>query len=296
MNKLTKLEDVVIEVFKLKNREEIAKLTQNQLDKKTEQIIQKLTPQDLIDHTRVVYNKTTGRFKTDPHIQEGIVDELIEFMNLLNEGDLVLDLGCGSGRDTLFMTTTSLDIRKSLMQRIRNGKRTIEKYLPPEKTLRVIALDNSEEIQKIARNRIIQNKSTIKNFPVFVLGDMHNPVLKKKFHGIWSCAALFVHTPKELIKPAIKLWSDYLFIGGKFYLSYINGRMTERYNKLLRSSSGNIKYFSQPDYVEIRKVAKKYGLKELMFRITDFEIHGKLIQKNFFANHIFEKKPETRLE
>lgn len=290
MIKQTKLENVIIETFDLKNQKEIAELTQDQLNKKTEQIIKKLTPQDLIDHTREIYNRTIDRFKTDPHSQEGIVDELILFMNSLKENDLVLDLGCGVGRDTLFMTTTSLDIRKSLMQRMRNGKKTIEKYSPPEKTLKVVGLDSSEEMLRTTWSVIVQNKSTIKNFPVFVLGDMHNPVLKEKFHGIWSCTALLVHTPKELIEPTIKLWSDCLFIGGKFYLSYIDGRATGRYNKLLRSSSGNIKYFSQPDYVKIKKIAKKCGLKELLFRITDFEVKGRLIRKNFFVNHIFEKE------
>lgn len=318
MDKLTKLENVIIETFNLKNQKKIAALTQDQLDKKTEQIIKKLTPQDLIDHTREIYNRTINRYKTDPHSQEGIVDELILFMNLLKEGDLVLDLGCGSGRDTLFMTTTNPNIRKSLMQRIRNGKRTIEKYSPPEKTLKVVALDSSEEMLRTVWGVIAQKKSTIKNLPILIQGDMHDlrgawtfcappgeysnslktifndwqP--KRAFHGIWACTSLFVHTPKELIESTVKLWSNCLFIGGKFCLSYINGKTTGRYNKLLRSSSGNIKYFSQPNPDKIRKIAKECGLKELLFRITDFEIKGRLIRKNFFVSHIFEKEKDQK--
>lgn len=293
MTNQTKLEDVVIKVFKLKNQQEIAKLTQDQLDQKTEQIIKKLTPQDLINHTRVVYDRTANRFKADPHIQEGIVDELIEFMDLLNEGDLVLDLGCGSGRDTLFMTTSDLKVRKSLMHRIRNGKRTIEKYPPPQKTLIVMALDSSKEMLRVTWNKICQNQS-IKHYPGIVRKDMHNPGDALMCHGVWSCTSLLVHTPKKLVESTIKSYANLLWPEGKFALSYIKEQTAGKYDNLLRSSTGNIKYFSQPNPNEIRKIAEKYDLKEIYFKITDFEIKGKLVKKDFFANHIFKKYSKTR--
>ncbi|MFW6173027.1 MAG: hypothetical protein ACOC5T_04720, partial [Elusimicrobiota bacterium] len=111
----------------------------------------------------------------------------------------------------------------------------------------------------------------------------------KIFDGIWSCASLLVHTPKPLVDSSLQRTADLLRRKGKFSLSYIQEQRSGKYDNLRLSSTGNIKYFSQPNPTLIRMIAEKYNLKEIYFRATDFEIEGRLIQKNFFANHIFEK-------
>ncbi len=277
----------------IKTKNDLKKITQTQLDKYTEEIINFLFPSDLIEHTRTVYNRTIGHFNSDPHITEGVVDELIVFMKRLNENELVCDLGCGNGRDTLFMTTGSSKLRNKLMQRASQGKRTTDKFSVPRKRLKVIALDLSEEMLKAASKIIARYANTIDlaHFPVIVRGDMHSLSSSRSgiFDGVWSCTSLFVHTPKQSATSSLKTLTKLLKYKGKFCLSYIQEQKPGKYNKLLLSSTGNIKYFSQPNPDFIRTITEKLGLKEIYFRATDFEVKGKLIQKEFFANHIFEK-------
>ena len=182
------------------------------------------------------------------------------------------------------------------MQRITDGKKTIDKYPVPKKTFKVLGLDNSREMLKFAENEVIHKWKTFKAPPIFFQNDMHRlnqknaKTLNQIFNGIWSCTSLLTHTPKELVKPTIKLWTDCLLPGGKFYLSYINGKATGYYDYLQLSSTGYIKYFSQPDPDKIKKVAEKCGLKEIFFGSNDYSIKGKLKVKDFFVSHIFEKK------
>ncbi len=291
MKNLTNLEKAVIKVLNIKTESDFKKITQYQLDRHAEEIISLLSTQDLIHHTMHVYDKTIGHFDNDPHITEGVVDELILFMDELNEGDFVYDIGCGNGRDTLFMATKSIKLRKKMMQRISQGKKTIEKFPVPKKTLWVLAMDISEEMLKVAWQTINKYRKTMNYIPVSAWLDMH--ALKpyaELFHGIWSCTSFLVHTPKELVEPSLKILSGLLKPNGKFGLSYIQEQSAGKYNRLILSSTGNIKYFSQPNPNFIRKIAQEYGLNEIFFRITDYEVKGKLVQKDFFANHIFEKK------
>ncbi len=290
MNKLTKLEKTVMQVLNIKTESDFKKITQYQLDRHAEEIISLLSAQDLIDHTRYVYDKTTKHFDNDPHITEGVIDELIEFMKKLNDNDFVYDLGCGNGRDTLFMATKSIELRKKMMQRISQGKKTIDKFSVPKKTLWILAMDISREMLKTACKTIDNYSKTFNFRPAFLRGDMHALKLYTGlFHGIWSCTSFLVHTPEELIEPSLKIFARLLKPKGKFGLCYIQEQPAGKYNRLILSSTGYIKYFSQPNPKIIQKIAKKCSLNEIFFRITDYEIKGKLIQKDFFANHIFEK-------
>ncbi len=290
---LTNLEKVVMSALSIRKKEEFRQINQKQLDKHTEEIINSLSASDLIHHAIEVYDRTINHFNSDPHITEGVVDELLVFMQKLNRDACICDLGCGNGRDTLFMATKSQKLRKQLMQRIYQGERVIDKFAVPRKKLRVIALDRSKEMLKATAKIIAKYAKTIdpKYFPAIIQRDMHNlsSSCSEIFDGIWSCASLLVHTPKQMIYSSLKAVIDLLKPNGKFSLSYIQEQIPGKYNKLLISSTGNVKYFSQPDPRLIRKIAKECGLKERYFRITDFEIKGKLIQKDFFANHIFEK-------
>jgi len=290
MNELTKLEKAVIRVLNIKSEDDFKKITQDQLDKHANKIMNLLSAKDLIQHTRYVYNKTVSHFNNDPHITEGVIDTLILFVDQLNEGDFVCDIGCGNGRDLLFMATKDIELRKKMMQRISYRERLSDRFLIPTQALEVVGLDVSEKMIEIARKNTNNYIKTFRYYPMFIRGDMHAwRCCDELFNGIWSCTSLLVHTPKSLIEPSIKKMAKSLTIKGKLGLCYIQEQISGQYNKLFLSSTGNIKYFSQPRPGLIKKIAEKYGLKEIFFGITDYEIENKLIQKNFFANHIFEK-------
>jgi SAM-dependent methyltransferase len=292
---------------------EARKENQRILDEHCHIIIDQLTAQDLIEHCLKVYDETVTEYENNPHNKD-IVDELIEFIGLLPDRGDVLDVGCGHGRDALFMSIQDPGFRKSLMQRPDNqGVTTFEKYPAiPEKTLRVIGVDNSKQMLSLAiakKRNLISNGQLIvspdrsfkglkgsipKEFPAFVLMDMHQLDFPKEtnFDGIWACTSLFTHTPKELMKPAILSLAKYLIPGGVLYLSYMNGKAggdksAGAYDKLLMSSTGKIKYFSQPDPDEVREIAKKYHLRLEHESFDDFIINDKVIKKKLYVNQIF---------
>ena len=294
---MTKLEEAVFNTlgdtshFQPKDR-------QTRLDEVTQTVICQLSPQDILDHMKVVYDETVDEYVANPHNQM-VVDELIEFMSLLPEGARVLDVGCGPGRDILFMSTRNRSFRLTLMGRPKNGKKTSEKYNVPTTALRATGLDQSNAM--IAKSLLeelkleVRGKETTFSYkPKFLVGDMHHlPKLDdfagKPFAGIWSCTALFTHTPRELINPAMQSIIRLLDKSGVFFTSYLN-RLGGPYDKLLLSSTGKIKYFSHQNPEEIAEVAKACGLTLQSQSFSDFEIQGKVVKKDFFVSQLFRKE------
>ncbi|MEA1974439.1 MAG: class I SAM-dependent methyltransferase [Bacillota bacterium] len=95
----------------------------------------------------------------------------------------ILDLGCGSGRDSLYFHN---------------------------KNYKVTSVDGSNEMIKycetILKNKIIH--STFKDFNA-----------SYKFDGIWACASL-LHVKKENIKNIIFKYISFLNIEGIFFISF----------------------------------------------------------------------------
>lgn len=119
-----------------------------------------------------------------------------KFLKLLDKGSLVLDFGCGSGRDTKYF---------------------LEHGMPVEAT------DGSEELCRIA--------SDYAGIPV---KQMMFQELKEaeKYDGIWACSSI-LHLPKQELKAVLMKMADALKEQGIIYTSfkygYYEGERNGRY-------------------------------------------------------------------
>ena len=107
-------------------------------------------------------------------------------LKYLKKGDYILDLGCGSGRDS-----------KAFL----------------EKGFKVVSVDGSEKLCNIASSYIGQEVifTTFQNFKSDI-----------KFNGIWACASL-LHLPYKDLKEVIKNLRNNLKEEGYFYLTFKYG-------------------------------------------------------------------------
>lgn len=108
------------------------------------------------------------------------------FLKLLDKGSLVLDFGCGSGRDTKYFL---------------------------EHSMHVEATDGSEELCRIA--------SDYAGIPV---KQMLFQELKEteKYDGIWACSSI-LHLPKQELKAVLVKMADALKEQGIIYTSFKYG-------------------------------------------------------------------------
>ena len=107
-------------------------------------------------------------------------------LKYLKKGSHILDLGCGSGRDS-----------KAFL----------------EQGYKVTSVDGSKKLCKIASKYIGQTViySTFQEFKSDI-----------KFDGIWACASL-LHVEYNELKEVMKSLSDNLKVNGYFYLSFKYG-------------------------------------------------------------------------
>lgn len=78
--------------------------------------------------------------------------------------------------------------------------------------------------------------------------------------------------------------------GGLFFASYTSGLADGgRYDKLLLSSTGRIKYFSQPDPSQIAAAAGLNGLLLVSESLSDLEAKGRVIKKDLFVSQLYRK-------
>ena len=109
-----------------------------------------------------------------------------DFLNTIPKGGTILDLGCGSGRDS-----------KSFI----------------DKGYKITAVDGSKELAQSA-SKLIGQEVLVSKFEDLSLID--------KFHGVWACASL-LHVNKKDILDVIKNVSSNLNDNGIFYMSFKYG-------------------------------------------------------------------------
>ncbi|WP_333650285.1 methyltransferase domain-containing protein [Lacrimispora sp.] len=133
---------------------------------------------DSIDY----YNKYAAK-EFEETVNQDMSAIMKEFLDLLEEGDTILDLGCGSGRDSLSFYDQGYD---------------------------VTPLDASEEMCKLAEIHtgldVLQMTFEEMDFD-------------KVFDGIWACASL-LHTPKKELSDILKKIARALNDKGILYMSY----------------------------------------------------------------------------
>jgi len=110
---------------------------------------------------------------------------LDKFAARLSVGASILDLGCGSGRDSVWFINQGFD---------------------------VTAIDASVEMIRHCKS-LIGDRA--------ILADLEEFETTEKYDGIWACASL-LHIPRERLAAAITKYSAMLRPGGYFFMSFKN--------------------------------------------------------------------------
>ncbi len=137
------------------------------------------------DDTIEYYNNWANRFfESTVSVDFSKIQE--QFLKYVKPGGRILDLGCGSGRDS-------------------------HAFL--EQGYEVVAVDGSRELAKIAGAYIAQK---------VIVADFREFEPEETFDGIWACASL-LHLPKEEIAAVMRRMAAHLAESGCFYASFKYG-------------------------------------------------------------------------
>lgn len=138
------------------------------------------------------YNNNAQRFIKDT--VDARMSEIQEhFLKCLEPGAMILDLGCGSGRDSLAFIRAGYTVRM---------------------------VDGSVKMAEAASD-LTGEEVRVSTFQTFETEEM--------FDGIWACASLLHLTTKEIRDTASRLAGN-LNIGGVFYMSYKYGEFSGQRN------------------------------------------------------------------
>ena len=131
------------------------------------------------------YNKNSEEYFNST-LNVDMTNTYKEFLKLVPEGGKRLDLGCGSGRDSMNFMKLGYE---------------------------VTAVDGSKELAKKAS--ALLGKEVIAS-------TFEELELKEKFHGIWACASL-LHIKREDLKIVLNNLYNNLEDNGVFYMSFKYG-------------------------------------------------------------------------
>lgn len=159
-----------------------------------------------MDNTIAYYDKNVERFTTDTKnvIFSGIQDR---FLSYLEDDSIILDFGCGSGRDTKYFLSRGY---------------TVE------------AIDGSKNMCESA------SRYTGIHVSQMMFSELHE---KDKYDGIWACASI-LHLKKEELKTVLRKMSEAVKKSGYMYVSFKYGNSegfrNERYFTDFTEDSFNI--------------------------------------------------------
>lgn len=131
------------------------------------------------------YNKNSEEYFNST-LNVDMTNTYKEFLKLVPEGGKILDLGCGSGRDSMNFIKLGYE---------------------------VIAVDGAKKLAK--RASVLLGKEVI-------VSTFEELELKEKFHGIWACASL-LHIKREDLKTVLNNLYNNLDDNGVFYMSFKYG-------------------------------------------------------------------------
>jgi len=140
------------------------------------------------DKTIEYYNINAEKFYNNT-VGIELNDFYLKFLKYISDGGRILDLGCGSGRDTLYFIQKGYD---------------------------VISMDASEEMVKLS-SELTKRKTLFLRIEDI---DFQN-----QFDGIWACASL-LHIDKNLTESVFNILCNALRDDGVLYASYKYGKGT----------------------------------------------------------------------
>lgn len=281
---MAKLTDLLLKKYpSLKQILPDKKITQTFLNEHTQEIISDLSENEIVEFTGNVYDCTAQQYDRDSHTR-GIPESLPTFVTSIPEEGIILDLGCGHGRDSVYI--------------IENGRK-------------VVPYDASQKFIDITKEKLGQNNPQV---PTSFVGDFTRPKTKKlisltkdspekflkilrdepveTFDGIWACTSLLIHTPLSRLDSAINYWGQTLKQGGLFAVSYFNPHRTgfKKGYSLRASTTGEIKIFVSPSSKQVHTAFNNAGLTLLENTVNDYTDAPKKIQKKmFFINETYKK-------
>ena len=137
--------------------------------------------------TNDYYTNNAKLFVNDTiHLTQAMQHLYSRFVRYLN-GNKILDLGCGSGRDSLYFMSQCYD---------------------------VTSLDCNETMLSFAAANGVQN---------IVCQSIEDYDTEQNYDGIWACASL-LHIPKEKLPNILIKYADMLNDGGVMYCSFKYGK------------------------------------------------------------------------
>lgn len=128
------------------------------------------------------YNINSQKFIEDT-FKVSMESLLTEFTSLLKDGAAILDIGCGSGRDSKWLLEHGYD---------------------------VWAHDGSEEMVAHCQD-FLKHRVELATFEEYYTD--------KKFDGLWACASL-LHVPREKLPEIIMKYCSFLNDEGIFFMSF----------------------------------------------------------------------------
>lgn len=131
------------------------------------------------------YNKNSEEYFNST-LNVDMTNTYKEFLKLVPEGGKILDLGCGSGRDSMNFMKLGYE---------------------------VTSVDGAKKLAK--RASVLLGKEVI-------VSTFEELELKEKFHGIWACASL-LHIKREDLKTVLNNLYNNLDDNGVFYMSFKYG-------------------------------------------------------------------------
>lgn len=131
------------------------------------------------------YNKNSEEYFNST-LNVDMTNTYKEFLKLVPKDGKILDLGCGSGRDSMNFMKLGYE---------------------------VIAVDGAKKLAK--RASVLLGKEVI-------VSTFEELELKEKFHGIWACASL-LHIKREDLKTVLNNLYNNLDDNGVFYMSFKYG-------------------------------------------------------------------------
>lgn len=131
------------------------------------------------------YNKNSEEYFNST-LNVDMTNTYKEFLKLVPKDGKILDLGCGSGRDSMNFMKLGYE---------------------------VIAVDGAKKLAK--RASVLLGKEVI-------VSTFEELELKEKFHGIWACASL-LHIKREDLKIVLNNLYNNLEDNGVFYMSFKYG-------------------------------------------------------------------------
>ena len=107
------------------------------------------------------------------------------------------------------------------MGRRKNGIPLSIERIPPRRAYRVTAVDGSPLALDLAEFNFVESVKThflkrdLMFSPSFELADMHDlSSVSGIYDGVWSCTALFTHTPRALVRTASLLCREHAEVEG----------------------------------------------------------------------------------